>query len=213
MSAVSGRHGRALVAILAVALVPVAANTLRPRRHDPCSNPGALIATSLIPSVNPKGEQWDKRKNGVIQWSLGTIPVPGAPGNPLQFEIVRSYVARDLYQNTLGFAWKKVEAEDHLVFEVGGPGQEAPIHVVHDHTGRRSRTIAYLFIYGNRPVGSPFLYQLSLAPRELIFGQKPLTLVVVHGTSPRHHTEAVDSVARRFLGDAWAFYQRSCIQP
>lgn len=213
MSAVSTRHGTAIAALFALALVPVGWNTLRPRRVDPCRNPGELIATSLIPGTRSGGERWERRSADVIQWSEGTVPVPGDVREPLHFQIVRSYNARRLYANPLVLAFQKVEAEDHELIPVGSGSGQATIHLVHDHTQRRSRVIAYLYIYGNRPVSSAFLHQVAVAPRELIFGQRPLTLLLVAGTAPHRRTERADAAAKRWLTQAWEFYEKSCMNP
>lgn len=213
MSAISTRHGAAIAALLALAIVPVAWNTLHPHRVDPCRNPGELIATSLIPGSRPGGERWERRSDDVIQWSQGTVAVPGDVREPLHFQIVRSYDARQLYSNPLDLAFHKVEAEDHELIPVGSGSRQATIHLVHDHTAVRSRVIAYLYVYGNRPVSSAFLHQLAMAPRELVFGQRPLTLLLVAGTAPHRRTEHADAAAERWLTQAWEFYQQSCMKP
>lgn len=212
MSAVSGRHAGAIAALLVAALVPAAWNTLHPRRVDPCRNPGALIATSLIPDTRPGPEQWSRRNADVIQWSEGTVPVPQDAREPLHFQIVRSYDARSLYGQPLELAFHKVEAEDHELIRVGSGESQATIHLVHDHTQARSRMIAYLYVYGNRPVSSPLLYQLSVAPWVVVSGRRPLTILLIAGTAPHRHTEAADAVARRWLTQAWEFYRRSCLK-
>jgi len=199
-----------MAAALALGLAPVAMSSLHPRFRDPCRNPAALQATSLIDGFRPLGERLEKRGPHDIQWSEGEIPRVGRPSEPLHFQILRSYDARKLYEHTVRFASEKLEPEEHEILPRISQGEELPIHLVRDHTRSPSVILAYLFAYRGRPVAQPLLALLEDAPRQLLRGSAPLTLFLVEARAPHRRTAAAEEAAERWLVAAWRQYRMAC---
>lgn len=211
MTVLSSRYAAALVAILAVALVPASAQRLRPARIDPCAAPEALRATSMIAGSLPGGERVEKLgDDGHLQWSEGTIESPYRGRPPLRFALIRSFDARPLYIRSTSFIEEKLEPESQRDEEIATDRGPLPITLVTDDTGAVGRTVVYAFVYEGRPVRSPFLAQLRTALPHLLTGPRPLTLLLVSGEGPRGHREELVRRATEWLADAYEYFDDVC---
>jgi hypothetical protein len=208
MIPLSGRYGKHLIVLLLLLAVPMLAAELRPRRRDDCRDPALLFVTSLIEGSKPVGESMPGDSADVIQWSYGELANPQSPRNPLRFQIVRSYDRAYTELNPLLGA--PFEAEVHAVEEVQTSSGRIPIHLAIDHTKEPSRLAAWTFVYDGRPVETPLFSILASAPRQLVGGYLPLTILMVDGTTSRGEVEPAAHAATEWLVAAWQHVAMAC---
>jgi hypothetical protein len=205
----SPRYAKRLIALLLLFAVPTLAIGLVPPRQDDCRDPALLFVTALIEGSKPVGESLPGDTNDVIQWSYGEIAHPETQREPLRFQIVRSY-DRNHAEPIHLLGGTPFEAELHSVQTLSTPAGPVPIHVAVDHTKRPSRLAAWLFVYDGRPVASPFLSVLASAPRQLVGGTLPITILMVDGTTGRGNVEPVENAAKQWLAAAWQHVATAC---
>jgi hypothetical protein len=199
------------------------------RGVDRCAAPGAMKATSLIPGTIALGERLESLDDDTIQWSEGEIANPVFPKLPMQFQIVRSYDAPDLYGNPLSFAvWppsvtpepeagerreNPMQTEELRVRESPAGGATLPIHVAWDHTEAPygpSRFVAWMFVFDNAPVRTPFAAQMRASLGLALGGRRPLTLVTISALASEQTAHEVEDAAVAWLGDAFTYIARAC---
>jgi hypothetical protein len=203
-----------LLALLLVALVPVAYHAYGDANHDDCADPAGLLASYQIPGTQDDNERWDKHVNGWIQWTEGNLQVGRRSTDPLIFRIVRSFHGRRVYLSPTGFIPGKLEPDDNVVEWLDVDGERVPIHVgsVFEHSRQAMMLVAYMFAYGNEPVAHPFRAQLASAIPEIFEGSRPVTLFIVSGFAPRERLKATEATAREWLAGAWRLYRSSCVE-
>jgi hypothetical protein len=206
----SDRYAKWLVAIFLLFALPVLAVDLWPRRRDDCRNPDLLFVTSLIEGSKPLGESKRAFSRDVVQWSKGELVRASPLDPPIRFQIVRSFDTRALYTTPTYLVEGTLDAELHEVEHVRTAAGPLPIHVAIDHTRSPSRFAAWAFVFDGRAVESPFLTILASAPRQLIGGSLPLTVLIVDGISLRHDVASATDTAKRWLASAWVQIATVC---
>jgi hypothetical protein len=206
----SGRHRVALAGLLLATAAVVSWARLTPRANDSCARPEALRATSLITGSTALGERTEDLTAETFQWSEGQVEHPVWRDRPLRFQIIRSYAAPTLYERPVRFAGAKLEPERHDVCEIRAGGDTLPVHLVWDPTREPAVFVAYLFAYRNRPVATPLLAQLRSAIDLLLSGPEPLTLFLITADETDENAPAVEETALRWIGEAWAHFERAC---
>jgi len=204
----SGRYAKALIGVLLIFAVPILHTMFDARRRDDCRDPALLFVTSLIEGSKPTGESMPTSSDGVIQWSYGQLANPQYPKNPLRFQIVRSFDrAFSSPTNVLG---ETLDPEAHDVDRVPAPSGELPVHVAIDNTRNPSRFAAWVFLHDGRPTQNPFLSVLASAPRQLLGGSLPVTLLMVDGILIGEDPGPVTGVAKRWFVAAWEQFVKAC---
>jgi len=208
MKVLSGRYAKHLIVLLLLFAAPILVTDLRPRRRDDCRDPAFLFVTSLIEGSKPVGESMPERSEDIVQWSYGELANPELPREPLRFQIVRSYDRQ--YTSPMQMLGGPFDPELHRLETVATPAGDLRIHVAVDHTTEPSRVAAWTFVYGGRSVENPLIAILASAPRQLVGGYLPLTVLMVDGKASHHRTEPVAAEARRWLVAAWQHVATAC---
>ena len=89
----SHRYVPHLVAILAIALVPIAAHSYLDVRSDECADPLRLAPSSERRLGEESRNLFMQKRFQAVQWKEGRVP--GQP--PLAYTIIRSYDAKRVY--------------------------------------------------------------------------------------------------------------------
>ena len=204
----AGSHGWALLGLCLLALAPIAWKQNQPLQNDPCRVPGALLDVGAIPGATPRGQKLERLDATVVQWSEGVIE---DDRQPMDFQWVRSFDARGLYENPTLLLKHEIEPEEHVLVERNVDGTILPVHVVRDGAKRPARMAAYLFVYGNDPVETPFLFALQSSARQFFTGTLPLTAILVEAPAQRRVDPEAEEKAVDWIEAAWRHHARSCL--
>ena len=102
-------------------------------------------------------------------------------------------------------------AEVHSLERVPANGIEVPIHVVIDNTRDPSRFAAWVYAHDGRPVENPLFAMLASAPRQLLCGSQPFTILMVDGILLGEDPAPIVESAKRWLGAAWEHFAQACL--
>ena len=214
MIALSTRQARWLVLLLAAALVPIVLEAVRPRRHDDCRHPDMLTLTLAIPGSKPSprrpGE--DGRNVGgdaqFTQWTEGQVEGPDDGESALQFWIIRAWDAGAASPRRV--LREAFDPEVHEVRELASEAGPLPVHVAIDRTRSPGRLVAWTWIYDGQPTADIFPALLRAAPRRLVTGSVPVTLLLVDGVAGDRDPADLDGAATKWLAGAWSHIARYC---
>jgi len=210
---VSDRWVTALLAVCALALVPVVLHSYLSWRVDDCANPAALV-----PPMSPDGDvaareaQLENDFVDVYQWREGKLAA--TPVSPeLSWVVIRSYDPKQLYYRGTRRMWKDVTTAGDTLEWLDADGDQLPI--VRSTTDEVSAhgpkpVIAALLVYEGRPVATGWLAQLRSAPRHVLGGSRPMTMFAVRGDVPEELVPAAEKRARQWLIDSWRSYRGFC---
>jgi hypothetical protein len=210
--ALSSRHARWLVPLLAFALAPFVLEEVRPRRHDDCRHPDMLTLTLAIPGSKPgprrRAPRPGRASEDFAQWTEGGIVNVEDEQNALRFWIIRAFdpgaasprrVLREAF-----------DPESHEVREVPSAAGPLPVHVAIDRTRSPGRLVAWAWVYDGAPTADIFPALLRAAPRRLVTGSVPVTLFLVDGVASGPDIAAIDTAATTWIADAWSHMARYC---
>jgi hypothetical protein len=205
----SWRFAPHLLAVYALAAVPVLLHTFAQSSRDDCARPSAL-------------PRWASREDergrllrdyfGAFQWSEGSFEAGQAL---FSFTYLRSYAAIPLLNRPENVLIKRAP-EQRSVEWIDTESGPVPIHrALYDpRPDRATRTLAgYLLLFDGQPLAQPSLAQLASAPRQLVFGRTPMTLLFVHGRVPRDQYPEAEAELRVRLLTALAQYRDACRPP
>jgi hypothetical protein len=209
VSVFSARHLRWVVAMLLLAAAPIALVTLRPGRWDDCADPEALVDLGRVLEGTPGAEFQRFHRSHVFQREEGTLRAgPGLP--PLRYRIVRTDEARYPFDQATRFLQTPMDPERREVRWVEAEGERLPVHLMYARQSGDLRVLASLFLYDGQGVESLFPRQLVSAPRQLLRGRRPLTLLQVHGSGPPPSRQRIEERAIAWLISAWQAYRGFC---
>lgn len=207
----SRRYALPLLALLLVALVPIAFHALVQPRADECAHPRALLDTDAIEGSGP-ARPVDKMEPGRIAWIRGRVPLhTRRKVPPLDFAVARTYETEPLYVRPTSFLSEGFEPGRPRVEWVEVDGDRLPLHWADVTATGGVGFSAYLLVYDGRPVTRLFLEQLRTAPSRLLHGATPVTLFAISGVTPENAPEIGQEPARRWLVAAWRHYRESCL--
>ncbi|MBW2419906.1 MAG: hypothetical protein JRH19_15285 [Deltaproteobacteria bacterium] len=209
MTPISGRYLVPLVALLVLALIPVATRHVGGNRGDACASPAALYEVSDIPKSQFQRPHPDAGVNvpSWIQWTQGRMRPSSVPGVTLRFDLIRAYSALDLHiwaHNTLTPDFY-VEPADLVPVDAGG--DTLPVLI------RRNRGVGFgamLFIDAGRPTANPVAASLQRALRHPLGPLLPSTIFFIRTPALLGMDEATEDEALRWIRNAWLFYQANC---
>lgn len=207
MTAVSNRFTLPLAILLLLSAVPVVEALVAPNYLEDCANPAMLFDPRLIDENSIDVEHYTARYHrgeGVT----GTIEPSLRRDAPLHFQISRAYgLPNQLLHPT---APGDMEPDRHEIDWIEVDGEKIPVHMVFQTVDRGMRFAAYLYGYGERPITGPFLTRLREAPREIVSGARPITLLSISGTTGRLYRRETERRAQDWIVAAWKHYQASC---
>jgi hypothetical protein len=215
--ALSTRHARWLILLMAAALVPFLLEEVWPRRHDDCRHPDMLTLTLAIPGSKPARSAARRAaaeadgpasREDFPLWTQGEIEGPEDARSALRFWMIRSFDPGAV--SPRGVLRGDFDPESHEVRDLETKEGVLPVHVAIDGTRNPRRLVAWAWAYDGRPAGEIFPALLEAAPMRLLKGSVPVTLLLVDGQAHDGDTEAVDAAALRWIAEAWSHVARYC---
>jgi hypothetical protein len=207
---VSDRFAPALVALCALALLPVAVHSYAHVRVDDCANPAGLVPVEA--GADAERGAFMARNFDALQFREGTLAAAdGAP--ELQYAVIRTFDPKLVYYRGTRRLWPDVAAgADTIEFLDADDGRLAIVRsrLEHERPGMERSVIAALVIYEGAPVENGWRAQLRAAPRQLLTGSRPATIYAVRGDVRPANREAAEARAREFLLDSWRSYRAIC---
>ena len=205
MKLLSWRFAPHLLAVYALAAIPIFLHAFV-RSRDDCARPSAL----------PRWESRDDERGrllrdhyGAFQWSEGSFEAGQAL---FSFVYLRSYATIPLLNRPENLL-VKLAPEQRSVEWIDTESGPVPIHraIYEPRADRATRTLAgYLLLLDGQPLAQPTFAQLSSAPRQLLFGRMPMTLLFIHGRVPRDQYAEAEGELRVRLLEALAQYRDAC---
>ena len=110
---------------------------------------------------------------------------------------------------TQPFVGKFVPDTERLVWLDTGAGK-LWVHVEYKYSGSRRKLAAYAYLYGLDPVENPLWAALQDSFRAVVGGTRPLTLLLVSGSSPRGRLPMLEASGLRWLAAAFERYREVC---
>lgn len=170
----SARYVTSTLVLLLLALVPTIVNSYvgrqvveSPRLADVI--PATLDGRSSTPTQRKASTI--RREFASEDWVERAYASGGQ--SPVTVLAVRSYDMKRVYHHPELAVTDREYATARLV-QVESPAGPVDVHVL---PGMTSGQAAYALVYRGRTVGSPYLFQIRVAPELLLTGQRPLTLL------------------------------------
>ncbi|HTO54465.1 MAG TPA: exosortase [Myxococcota bacterium] len=207
----SDRYALAAAALFAIALVPVTVHSYLHLRRDDCANPEALVPPMTPDGDGGERDAYMRRNFDIHQWREGRLPASeGVP--ELQFAIVRSYDPKQLYYRGTRRLWWDIEAGGDQPGWIDADDEKLPIvrSKLETEPHRSATVIESLVVYEGKPVQSGWRSQLAAAPRQALFGSRPMTLYAIRGDVPASQRAAAEKRANQWLVDSWRSYRAIC---
>ena len=210
MTPLSNRFASALLALLVLALVPVAIHSYGDFRSDDCADPAALADLGRMSQVVEVRENEKRQTASRIQWTDGVFaPVP--PGLPrMRFRVVRSLEPSDFYMRPVRFLESMPFPPEPRIRWIDAGSQKLPVQFVYRYAPGASRVAAYMFAYDSRPVVHPFPVSLANAIPDLVSGTRPVTFFLIYGDAPDRRLPELEEKALEWMTAAWSYYDRVC---
>jgi hypothetical protein len=206
VSVLSTRFAIPLLVIYGLAAVPVALHSFAEPRRDDCERPGALPRWES--DAGERG-RWLRERYGAFQWSEGSFEA----GQALFSHVyLRSYDVVQLLNRPENSIVQVIP--DHRTLEwIETERGAVPIHraIYESRSDRTTRTLAgYLLIFEGEPLARATFAQLLSAPRQLLLGRSPMTLLLIHGRAPREQYAEAEVELRVRLLEALQQYRDAC---
>ncbi len=210
MIRVSSRFLPALAAILALAAVPVIVLGASDRRWENCADPAALREVIWTAGGESARELEHLYRDGIFQWTRGTLGGGGGAVSPVTYQILRSDDALNLYQEPTEFLSAPMDPESFETRWVKVDGESVPIGVTASTSRDWIRLSFQIAIYNGRPIASLIGPQLSGVAAQLVHGSRPLTLLMASGLVRPDLIERLEEPAISWLTEAWRTYRSVC---
>jgi hypothetical protein len=208
----STRYLVALLFLLVLAAIPVTIHGMGVLRSDDCRDPEALQATERIPGSRPYPNARKWTATPLVQWSVGGVRNGPGGATELDYRIVRSYDAGDLYSFPLKFLNQPFDPDRTEFSWRETRGERLPVYVASSHRrGWWVQLAIYVFIAGSEPVASPLRTELESALPQLLSGSRPSTLMMVSGIAPRRRRQEIEAAAIDWLASAVTHYREVCL--
>ena len=183
MIPLSSRLALPALVILLMAAIPIW--TLSGNRSSDCRDPEAL--TTAIPD-----------RDEAITYMTGAI--------------IQSFSPYELYGRPRSQDFAANYPDDTVVMrDVRVDGITLPVHWSAATTPGEVWVRAYYYVHAGEPVPHPFRSGLALAPRQLIEGTLPVTVVVVDGSSDMLKGHLVEPAVEDWIRKSWRHYKASCL--
>lgn len=195
----SSRYATATLIAILLALVPTIVNTYLGRRVVE----GPPLADALPPSLLGRFAEPTTRRAATIQREFASDDwAERAYGSFAEGSVavlaVRSYDMKRLYHHP-ELALSNHEYEASRVVSVASSAGPLDVHVLPGMNG--TGVAAYALVYEGTTVANPFVFQVRVAPRLLLTGQRPLLLVFAEDTGAPADSELATSVPVRAVAE------------
>jgi exosortase len=212
---VSARYALPLLALCALALVPVARNVYAQRRIDDCAHPVALVPGSGIhdPERRAQREREMREQFEAFAFREGVLRARDRPdaGADLAWSIVRTFDPKRVYYRPEYWLSGHGEAIESGIDPLDVAGRSLPLHRVRLETrGEHVHVAGYLLVYGGEPVADGMRAQLAAAPQLMLRGPRPMTLYYAQALSAPDDLEATSDALARWLAASWKQYAAIC---
>jgi hypothetical protein len=210
--AVSRRHAGAVLAMAALAAVPLGWHAIAAPVADPCRDPHALLASQRIGGGRVGDRRPDKAGRRGAGWIGGEIPSPTADVNSMIFRVSRGFDPFAFYGSgpltALDPDFVLDERPERVDLDAGG--ENLPVYWLEDAPLRDFRLRAHVYVLGSRPVAHPFPAGLAVWPQQLRNGTLPVTLFMFRAVGRASAADAMRRDARDWLRAAWQHYREMC---
>ena len=214
------------------------ASSIRPYRVDDCANPSAMLDLEKIGWAGSVANPSNRRLSGHVQWSEGVMDSYSAPeqskrgpgmmksrrrerlwwardlqaagSGALTVRVVRSFNPFYLRQRATAILGITLVPDARVVRRVSSPFGDLDLHVLRKYAGERSQVVVYAYIFEGRSVETPLLAEVAALPATLLYGAKPLTLLIVHATREHGSLGPAEDEAIAWIEAAWGYYQDVC---
>jgi exosortase len=207
----STRYAWPMLAMCALALVPVGVNSYAQRRVDVCTHPEALLMGTGIsdPALRDERDRLLRERFAAEEWREGSVPATGDRPR-LDYTIIRTYDPKRAYYRP---EWRLLKDEpfDKRVIEVDTEQGTIPVHVpVYAAQRGTQLVVAYLIVYQGEPVADPYINQLRSAASQMFSGASPMTLYIASARVPELQTDAALDAIGDWLGRSWKHHRNVC---
>jgi hypothetical protein len=212
MIALSPRHARAVVALAAIAALPITWHALAAPITDDCRDPEALMSTEQIGALSVIDRQPPLDGPLGVRRITGGLRVPGGDLYSMGFRVSRGFTPSDYYGllevHDMDKSFSLDAAGERIAIDADGTA--LPVRWLEDTFERNFRVRAHFLVYDGRPIASPFAAGVATAGRQLVHGTLPVTMFAFHAAGPASARDAMRDAAREWLRAAWALQQRAC---
>jgi hypothetical protein len=195
---ISTRHVPAIVALLALAIVPTLIHSYSDSAADDGRRtrtiPTVLAGYPSVPSDRPQG--WGQRRFKSNDWiERHYVAERGAR---VTLTVVRTYDAKSVYHHPeLAVSYHRTSfAGERIEHFESRP--EIPVHVLQSSPGQRAFGL-YALHYEDRFVDNPLTFQIRSAGELLFSRRQPMTLFFVLDDAPPSNVSAAESSAATVL--------------
>ena len=206
MKLLSRRFAEPLFLVYALAAVPVVLHSFAEAYRDDCARPDGLRRWE---STDDERGRFLRERFGAFQWSEGSFEAGSAI---FSYVHLRSYAAVQLL-NRPENALLQQSPEQTRIEWIETESGKFPIHraLYEPRSDRATRTLAgYLLLFEDKALAQSTLAPLASAPRQLVYGRSPMTLLFIHGRVPRDHYPQAELELRVRLLEALQEYQDAC---
>lgn len=206
MKILSSRFAPHLLALYALAALPVFLHTFADASRDDCAEPSALLRWQ---AGEGRPGSLLRDRFAAFQWSEGSFEAGDAI---FSFVFLRSYAVVQLLNRPENALLQRTP-EQRTIEWIDTASGPVPIHrpIYEQRSDRATRTLAgYLLLFDGQPLARPAMTQLASAPSQLLFGRAPMTLLFIHGRVPRDQYAEAEGELRVRLLAALAEYRDAC---
>jgi hypothetical protein len=215
LTEVSTRYVPHIVALIVLAAVPTLLHATGRFDVDDCG------ASALLLAPPPAAEQallttQERRRFdqfwGAGNWVSGSLPHNGAGGR-LSYVIARAFDPKTVYHWPEARVLPGTRPVGHGSEDASFDGVQLPVHRAFydpDVASASRPVVAYLLVYGGRPVRNPYLAQVLSGPLQVVRGRHPMWLYIVYGQVAEAHLQEAERRAQAWLASAWSRHQEVC---
>jgi hypothetical protein len=208
----SSRHAVPVLAVAALAAIPIGWHALAAPTADRCRDPDALIASQSIGEGRVTGRRTAPEAPDVLWIDGEMVPPPDVVS--MQFRVSRSFAPSNFYGSSEVQSFDNSFSFDRAgdLMPVDADGVELPVHWLEDPLRMQFRLRAHFYVFDGHPVESPFSAGVAVAGRQMVRGTLPVTLFVFAVKGRPRVSDQMRSAARDWLRAAWRRYQEVCTQ-
>ena len=210
MIPLSNRHVAALIALLLLALAPVAVNSYAGRQSDTCADAVALEALPTPAGGSSWKDSRDLHGSGVFLWKEAEADAEDEGRDALRFRMVRSVNPLEMTLMPHAYVGAQNQFYTHDVVWIDSEGGRIPVHTRRAETSGMIRTMAYLFVVDGRPVVEPMRAAAEGILERLLQGPRPGTLYWASGSSLPAAGPEMERRASEWVEEAWQRHRHVC---
>jgi hypothetical protein len=209
--AASRRHAVPVLALAALAAIPIGWHAIASPVVDSCRDPQALLAAQRI-GEGRATKLWPDPGGRAGAGGLHGEVAPPAEVNSMIFRVLRGFDPWTVYGSAPLAALDNDFVLDAIPerVELDAGGEMLPVHWLEDAVLQDFRVRAHFYLLDDRPVGHPFPAGLAQAGGQLRHGTRPVTLFMFRAVGRTSAADAMRREARAWLRAAWQHYREVC---